>query len=297
MTTCRYVKGRTVPISYDLKESFRSRNPSYFSAVLISDGYALLSMNGDRCYLGKDMLLFLNGSESVELLAAYQLQAVSISFSPKFINVNLDSNIISAPDYPALSQRHRYPELTMFRKRSLLYNGLLPINDALSKSVRSLFDVIIQQIEEQPDTKWSCRARTNLFILLEMAEHFCAEFMKSENRQTGLAANVLDYIHLNMYKPIKIETLCSLFHTNSTTLNRKFKDLTGRSVIDYVIEERILLAQQSLAFSQLSVEEISEKYGFYDLTYFTKVFKKRVGMPPLTYRKTMVQPRKTPVCV
>ena len=49
-------------------------------------------------------------------------------------------------------------------------------------------------------------------------------------------------------------------------------------------EKRILLARELLLTTDLSIDEIAQKTGFYDTPYFYKKFLDTVGMPPKKYR-------------
>lgn len=51
-------------------------------------------------------------------------------------------------------------------------------------------------------------------------------------------------------------------------------------VASYIKEKRLALAYDLLKTTELSVGEVSEKSGFYDYNYFSRVFKRRYGASP-----------------
>jgi AraC-like DNA-binding protein len=57
----------------------------------------------------------------------------------------------------------------------------------------------------------------------------------------------------------------------------------GKSPIDYLTEYRINEACNLLRSSNLSIAEVAISVGFFDQFYFSRVFKKAVGMPPSKY--------------
>ena len=63
-----------------------------------------------------------------------------------------------------------------------------------------------------------------------------------------------------------------------------FKQYTGFSPNQYVIEMRINYAKKLLNETNLSVKEISFKVGFHSIYYFSKLFKKKCGKPPCNWR-------------
>ncbi len=69
-------------------------------------------------------------------------------------------------------------------------------------------------------------------------------------------------------------------------LNRCVRDTTGRTASDLITEMLLLEAKVRLRQTTLSVSEIAAQLGFEDGSYFSRVFRKRVGIPPLDYRQS-----------
>ncbi|HBM81303.1 MAG TPA: AraC family transcriptional regulator, partial [Clostridiaceae bacterium] len=67
-------------------------------------------------------------------------------------------------------------------------------------------------------------------------------------------------------------------------LGSMFKNITGKSVISYLIDIRINKSKQFLR-DGLSVSEASQKVGFHDIFYFSRIFKKRQGITPSEFTK------------
>lgn len=82
-----------------------------------------------------------------------------------------------------------------------------------------------------------------------------------------------------------IAELAQAVYLSPNYLSRVFKRETGRTVTDYLIEVRIDRAK-TLLRSELSLKtyEVGELVGYPDPVYFTKLFKKIVGVTPKSYR-------------
>ena len=65
------------------------------------------------------------------------------------------------------------------------------------------------------------------------------------------------------------------------------KEELGLSFSEYITAKRIQRAKELLADSRLSVDMVAEQAGYNDYFYFTKVFKKVVGISPSKYRKNL----------
>ncbi|MDT8902063.1 response regulator [Anaeroselena agilis] len=104
-------------------------------------------------------------------------------------------------------------------------------------------------------------------------------------RKPPLVAKVEQYIRANLDAPIKLRDIAQAVYLSQFHLSRTFKQLTGRSVVEYLQDQRLAKAGEMLAATDLSVTEIAGRVGFKDAAYFTTCFKNRNGVTPLQYRK------------
>lgn len=290
MIKCQY-RARNYPVSYSKSETFETINPEHFVICHVLAGCAVLTINDYPCYLTPHTVLLFPRHTSVKVRGLYRFEAQTISFHPSFINVNLDWDLIEAPYYLQTAQQYGYPDFLLFYRGQIPFEGILPLDEPLSDRVKELFAAVITQFTTQPDAIWSCRSRSYLFDLYELLEHHQKRLFSSSSAVKPLEEQVLDYICLNICKPINVQKLCDLFYTNRTTLCKKFKALTGCSIIAYVMQKRLDLAKHTLAFTNLTIEEIAQKYGFHDAPYFIKMFTKNVGTSPTKYRIEMQKKR------
>ena len=71
-------------------------------------------------------------------------------------------------------------------------------------------------------------------------------------------------------------------------LSRKINGITGYSTISYVLKLKLNKAKKMLADDTKTVAEVSDACGFYDASYFSRVFKKEFGVTPSQYQKNTV---------
>ena len=100
---------------------------------------------------------------------------------------------------------------------------------------------------------------------------------------------ISEYISANYAQDITLESLCKVFAISEAYLSRKFKAVSGIGINQYITYVRISNAEQFLRDSDLSVTEIAEQCGFNGSNYFSAVFKKIKGVPPLKYRQHHVK--------
>lgn len=96
---------------------------------------------------------------------------------------------------------------------------------------------------------------------------------------------VLAYVLNNFAEKIEVRKLAALVHLSVSQFDRKFKSLFQMTPQQYILRVRINAACQALTSGNETVAQIALRTGFYDQSYFTKQFRKHMGMTPLAYRK------------
>ena len=120
---------------------------------------------------------------------------------------------------------------------------------------------------------------------------FAAELMQEATEFAPHAAgssaqhvlNAVKFIQFNYAHEIGIDDIARAVGVSRSHLYRVFMSNLGRSPIDYLTQYRIDEACALLKTSTLSIAEIAVSVGFFDQFYFSRVFKKNVGVPPSRY--------------
>lgn len=95
----------------------------------------------------------------------------------------------------------------------------------------------------------------------------------------------LEYIHSHIHEEIVVEELAQLERMSATAFRMAFKQHTGTAPNDYIIAQKLSAACRLLAQTDSSVSEVAMEVGYHDPYYFSRVFKKKMGIAPLRYRK------------
>lgn len=91
----------------------------------------------------------------------------------------------------------------------------------------------------------------------------------------------------NYHREIIMPQLAERFGMSTRTLNRRFKAALGISPLEFLQEIRVNTAKDLLKTSNLSINEIADKVGYQDTSFFTALFKKHLATTPLSYRTTV----------
>ena len=100
-------------------------------------------------------------------------------------------------------------------------------------------------------------------------------------------SDALHYLENNYFNHINIKVLATQFGFSRAYFSTLFVKRTGETPHDYLTKIRIERAKEHLKQGQHSVEEIAYSVGFSSLQRFSEAFKKRVGLSPLQYRKSI----------
>lgn len=96
---------------------------------------------------------------------------------------------------------------------------------------------------------------------------------------------ILMEIQESYREDITLQSLARKYHISESRLSVRLKELQGMSFSKYLTSRRIQKAKELLADERLSVEQVAGLVGYKDYYYFTKVFKRTVGLSPSKYRK------------
>ncbi|ETB54354.1 AraC family transcriptional regulator [Mycobacterium avium 10-5560] len=97
---------------------------------------------------------------------------------------------------------------------------------------------------------------------------------------------LLIWIEKNAHLPLTLRDIARRASSSERTINRRFKQETGHTPMQWVNNVRIRHAQQLLESTSDSVETISRQVGFTSATNFREQFRRLAGVSPRSYRST-----------
>lgn len=111
------------------------------------------------------------------------------------------------------------------------------------------------------------------------------DYMEDSRKEENAVAKVKNYIDQHFCEDITRENLSEIVYLSSGYLAQSFKRETGRSLGSYVIDKRMEKAMQLLKEGKLTVSEVAMAVGYDNFTYFSRLFKTKVGKSPKEFRK------------
>lgn len=132
----------------------------------------------------------------------------------------------------------------------------------------------------------------NLIFANLCLPHFLSLFIYNSKQHTTVSStdklDVVDsailYMQEHINENISLQDLSSHYNYSASRFSSLFKQKTGYAPIDYFIQMKMQKASQQLDFSSSSVKDIALSMGFDDPYYFSKRFRKIIGLSPKQYR-------------
>ncbi len=112
---------------------------------------------------------------------------------------------------------------------------------------------------------------------------------RSTNYSTQSKSNFNDVVHYianNIDKDISQEEVAARCHYSPTYFSKMFHREVGMCFRDYLTAKRISLAKKMLTEDESTkIAYIAYQCGYQDVSYFSRIFKKKTGLSPATYRQ------------
>ena len=122
-----------------------------------------------------------------------------------------------------------------------------------------------------------------VYILDKNTAHLIKSTPKSNHHKT--IERTLEYINNNLTADLTLESLASAANFNAIYFHKLFKASTGKTLHEYVEDQRIKKAINLLISTNLTLTQIAYECGFSSQSYFSYAFKKKIGSAPREYAK------------
>ena len=104
-------------------------------------------------------------------------------------------------------------------------------------------------------------------------------------KNSKLLEEAIQYIRENYHEKLSLENVAEKIYISPYYLSHLFKEELGITFLEYLTRIRMEEAKKLLMDRSLTILDISLRIGYDDPGYFSKVFKKNIGVSPSQYRK------------
>jgi transcriptional regulator GlxA family with amidase domain len=108
----------------------------------------------------------------------------------------------------------------------------------------------------------------------------------AESSTGGDLAHVLEWAQRNLMADLTVETLAAQAVMSPRTFARRFREVTGTTPYRWLLDQRLLLAEQLLEDTDLSVDEVARRAGLGGADTLRHHFTRRRRVAPAAFRRT-----------
>lgn len=107
---------------------------------------------------------------------------------------------------------------------------------------------------------------------------------KASEKSMSVVETAKEYIQNNYSKDISLDDVSRTVNISPYYFSKIFKEETGEGFVEYLTGIRIEKAKELLNTTEYSIKEICSVVGYADPNYFSRSFKKNVGVTPTEYK-------------
>ncbi|MDD3344437.1 MAG: helix-turn-helix domain-containing protein [Sulfurospirillaceae bacterium] len=267
----------TIPeynLSYNLsEEQFRIQKINFYAPVprhkhscyelfYIIDGDGTFFMDCQNYHIQKQTLFLVSPGRIHGWEHTHNLHAYLLKFEPSI-----------------------FEEKTFLNQMNLFNFDLVTV-DALENTI---INTTLSALEEEYTSTKSlkeCSISSLLQILLIYIQRTLPIEEVSSSAST-LVSQLNDLMHANDYKIAKPSCYARRLKTSISLLNQALKEITGKHAGEYIRIKTIQEAQRLLKYDAMTCNEIAYHLGFLDSAYFSRFFKREVGISPKAFRDSL----------
>jgi transcriptional regulator GlxA family with amidase domain len=154
-----------------------------------------------------------------------------------------------------------------------------------SGGASSLWNLVLYLVEKFSDRETA--VMISKYFALDIGRESQSQFAifrGQRSHQDTEIQKVQDYIEQHYAEKITIDVLADLISTGRRTFERRFKEATNNTPIEYIQRVRIEAAKSHFEASRRNVTETMFDVGYTDTKAFREIFKKITGLTPIEYR-------------
>ena len=253
-----------LPARIDIKQGVISTTYHWhkeIELVYVMDGAVTIKINTQDRSLHADEFVLINSVEN-HRLSAENAQCLILDISYEFA-AQFDESLYSSV-FKVISGSGAEEEL-----HNLLWQLSRTVNES-----------------DLPDLRQYSLITEILHVLFVQCRHETPNAVKeSENIQSRHVKLALEYIEQHFREEFTEKSVAELLGIQSVYLSRRFKEATGKSFTDYVLEYRLKRAMDALVDKGMTIEEATKAGGFPSKRTFIAKCKRAYGITPFQLLK------------
>jgi AraC-like DNA-binding protein len=254
---------------------FEVHSHNHFELLFIHFGKGRHILNDERyAYIGP----------CVYLLTPADHHLIEITEESRF-SVLKFTNVYLSGGRPSPFEKDWHDVLNSLRNACREHDGLSQYAGHLDKA-GDLIDLILKEWQERPLSGNEVILHLMRGLISLLGEAVDEKIQNQFDTLSDDATRLLHYIHEHIYDPASLQTdaMAASLNFSKGRLPLLFRRHTGMSIKDYINDYKGRLIENRLLYSSLTIKEISNEFGFTDMSHLNKFFRKLKGVSPKKFR-------------
>jgi AraC-like DNA-binding protein len=217
------------------------------------------------------------GREAHEYVDPQDLSLVNLLYRPEQLKWDL-IDLVSLPGYHAL-----FTLEPQWRRRHQ-FNSRLHLPPAEIAHAVGLIDQLDAELKAR-SPGFGFLATALFMQLVGMLSRAYGRSPNPDSQALLRIAAAITHLETHYATPVQLDDLAGIAHMSKRSFLRTFQAATGQSPIAYLIQIRVNRAAHRLRVTDDSVTAVAFEAGFQDSNYFTRQFRRVMGVSPRAYRE------------
>jgi transcriptional regulator GlxA family with amidase domain len=154
-----------------------------------------------------------------------------------------------------------------------------------SGGANSYWNLLLHLVEKYTDRETAILASKYFAIDIDRDSQAAFAMFKGQKGHNDTAIRkAQEHIEKNIHEKITVDELADTFGVGRRTFERRFKQATRNSVLEYIQRIKIEAAKRSFETSRKNINEVMFDVGYSDTKAFRTIFRKITGLTPVEYR-------------
>ncbi len=276
----RVLRDTEVPISVRITDQpdIDMHRHEFTEIVVVLKGVGDHLLDDDRFPISAGDVLAIDQNHVHGYRNARELRIANLLFKESFL-------LAREPSLARLAGYHALVHLEPGARKRLSFGGKLK----LPTESRILVEQRIYELRDELEQRSEGYQALSLSILVDIIVRLCRLYGTSaSDTQRNLLdmGYVVGYLESQYAQQIEIRDLEPLVAMSSRTLMRRFSQATGTTPMQYLLRVRVTRAAHLLRTTRAPMTDVAGDVGFSDSNYFSRQFRRIMGMSPTDYRRS-----------
>lgn len=206
----------------------------------------------------------------------YEFSVINILFLPQF----LDESLKDAASFQEIVDNH------------LIRYGYNPLGELPTQKIFHDDTGTVGMLAKSTLQEFSAKRTGYEDVLRHLLHSLVIYLVREETARFAIGTDntvrrIKEYVASHYMNPLRLSDICERMSFSLSYISTLFREKTGMTFRDYVLNVRMERACSLLSSSEMTVQSIAALVGYSDPAFFYKTFKRRIGKTPEAYRESL----------